>query len=106
MKSLPVVPVMTTLSLASPSAVAISMSESDADPSEVNPGASRPPLWSITICSAVPAWPVIEIVSVFVVVAPPQATGENPNQISPPTTLTVAAEPGVMLAVTACVDGS
>jgi hypothetical protein len=42
---------------------------------------------------------------VFPVVAPPHGTGTNPNQISPPTTLTVAAEPGVIVAKTSCVAG-
>ena len=82
------------------------MSEVEADDSRVKPGANRPPLSSITSCSAVPAWPAIEIVSVLVVVAPPQATGTNPNQISLPTTLTVAADPDVTSAVTTWVEGS
>jgi hypothetical protein len=50
--------------------------------------------------------PATEIVSVFVVVAPPQATGLKPNHSSPPTTLSVAVEPASIEAVTAFAAGS
>ena len=48
------------------------------------PGANAPPCWSSVSVSLVPAAPEIEIVSVLVVVAAPQATGVAPNWIAPP----------------------
>ena len=44
--------------------------------------------------------------SVFAVVAPPHAVGTKPNQTSFPKSLSVAADPDVIVAVTALVAGS
>ena len=101
MESGPVVPLTITRSLASPSRVAISIS--DVPVSAVAPGANAPPDWSITRVSTDPATPPTVIVSVFAVVAAPHAAGGSPNQISLPATSRVACPPAVIVALTALV---
>ena len=49
-----------------------------------------PPRWSRVSISFVPPAPAIEIESVFVVVAAPQADGAAPKCRLPPTTTSVA----------------
>jgi hypothetical protein len=104
MLSPPAVPITTSRSLVSPRVVAISMF--DVVASGVAPGSNFPPVWSSTSRSFEPAAPAIETVSVFVVVAPPQATGLKPNQSCPATTFSVALEPGSTDAVTDLAAGS
>jgi len=64
--------------VASPSEVAISISGVLA--SAVAPGPKKPSRWSSVSCSIVPAFPAIEIESVFVLVAPPHGTGIAPKR--------------------------
>ena len=67
------------MSVASPSVVVISISGMFDSP--VAPGPRSPVRWSSVNRSTVPAFPAIEIESVFVVVAPPHGDGTAPNRI-------------------------
>ena len=103
-ESLPAVPTMTTTSVASPSATAVSISPGFV--SEVKPGPRKPADSSIVRLSVVPADPAIAMELVFAVVAAPQAEGTAPNQISPDAvTWSVAVPVGSIVAVTARVPG-
>ena len=92
----PAVPRTVSRSAASPRRSEISIS--DVPDSAVAPGANGPPERSIVTLSTEPAAPVTRIVSVFVVVAAPQATGSVPNRICAPATSSVAVAPGASVA--------
>ena len=79
--SFPAVPMTTSWSAASPRSTAISISGTFV--SEVAPGPSSPPERSSAIVSVVPIVPLSWIVSVFAVVAAPQAIGTAPKRICP-----------------------
>ena len=72
--------------------------------SAVNPGPKSPPRWSRVKTSFVPALPAIEIVSVFVVVAPRQTTPANVRSL--PETLSEAEPPGSITALAVFVPAS
>jgi hypothetical protein len=74
--------------------------------SDVAPGAKMPPRSSSASRSRLPDAPDTLIVSVFVVVAPPQGTGVSPKAIAPLWTETVASPPGVIEAVTVLLPAS
>ena len=102
----------------SPTSVPITTVESDKSPREteisisgmfvspVAPGPRTPPDRSSTSRSVDPTSPDTAIEFVFTVVASPHVAGTNPNQSWPPTTVSDAAEPEAIVAVSVSVEGS
>ena len=95
---------MTSVSVRSPSAVASSIS--GMLNSELNPGPKNASDMSSVRVSLEPVEPLTDAESVFVLVAPPQATGTWPKRSWPDAlTFSVAEPPVVIVAVTALVAG-
>ena len=92
------VPITTVESDKSPRETEISISGKFVSP--VAPGPKTPPDMSSTSRSVDPTSPDTAIEFVFTVVAAPHAAGTNPNQSWPPTTVSDAAEPEPIVALT------
>ena len=102
--SLPAVAMMASTSLASPRFVASSIS--GMFDSLLAPGPKKDSDWSSVRRSVVPTAPATETESVFVAVAPAHGAGTLPKRSWPAASiLSVAWEPGVIVAVTAFVAG-